>query len=153
MNNNFVFNATSIDFSKLSERAMNQITAMSNALYQAPPDKVTIQSIINLLNVDLCSIPVEFTISAGSTRRTEIQYCSNNYHASEKIDCSYYQDTIRQQLSQIATIEEQINTFIDMKHLFMSTMEKKIANNEHFIRDIIRQAEVKDGIEAQGRFK
>lgn len=148
-----IFKIKNLDKSQLTELAKTHLDNMLTSTFDRGIEQAIESDIERVLNLDISSTPSEFTISGGATRQTEMKYNSNNYHASEKLDCSRYKEMIDDILIDTGLSEAQkINTYFDLKVHFYKTMQKKVLNNENFIRSIIRDAEAADGIAAQGRF-
>lgn len=148
-----MFTIENLDKSKLTELSTKHLGSMCSDMFGKSIEDASSADIETILNVDISALPMEFTISAGSTRQLERQYNSHNYHASQKLDSSYYRECIASIISNEAlSVEQRINKYFEFKVQFYSTIKTKILNNENFLRHMLRSAEETDGIDPLGRF-
>lgn len=117
------------------------------------PSELSPSDLINLCVMDMSTWMIEYTVSTGATRRTEVQYCSNNYHFSTKLDCSAYRDHLIGVLKHQTPKDQVLNRFAKMKRDFYSFIKAKILSQEEQLRYISLEAEEKDGSKGQGRFR
>lgn len=145
-------NALEISIKNISEETKEKLGILARTIYQAPLASLDLGRLRSLVMLDISSVPEEITISAGSTRKTEVQYCTNNYHASLKLSCSFYKEAIALIFSTIADPAKCLEEYFKLKAGFYALLKEKINTNENFVRSCLRDAEVKDGIPPQGRF-
>lgn len=144
-------NALDLSLKNIAEETKDKLDILANSIYQTPLQSLDISKIKTLIMLDVSCIPEEITISAGSTRKTEIQYCTNNYHGSIKLSCSMYKEAVAL-IFTTADGSKCLQEYFRLKAGFYSLLREKISTNENFVRSCLRDAEIKDGIPPQGRF-
>lgn len=155
MENNTAINAIDaldIDINKLSKESKTKLELISLTVYQQSLHTLPIDKVRSLLMLDVSSMPEEITISAGSTRKTA-DYCTNNYHGSIKIGCGMYKEAVTLLLQRDVSPSDLIDGYFSLKTGFYMLIKEKFNTNENFVRTCLREAEAKDGIQPQGRFK
>lgn len=141
----------SLDPEKLTEQAKVHVAGLSRSVYGKKPSELEKNELLDLISLDVASFPAEFSISAGATRRTDVQYCSNNYHLSEKLDVSGMATYIREVVSNCDDATEMVNTYVSLRSAAMRLCQVKVDNTEEMLREMIADMERKDGQNPQGR--
>ena len=133
------------------EESRNQLDQLSQKVYDQALDSLDQGKLTDLVGLDIGMLLTELTVSANETRRTEIQYCSNAYFASAKLDFTFARDFIR---SQVAEVEPnlRIDRYLQLKEVYYKMAQVKWTGHEQYLRNLVREAEGKDGISPQGRF-
>ena len=135
----------------VSDDTREKITSMAAKVYDCSVDELTSEQLTDIIRLDLGITISKFSISASSTRRTEVQYCTNNYIAAMEFDCSGLSDNI---MNIIDNTEEgkRIDRYVQLKATAYKLIATKYEGNEAFLRELLRTAETKDGVVAVGRF-
>jgi hypothetical protein len=107
------------------------------------------------MSLDILSTIPTFTVSAQATRRTEVQYCSNNYFASTALDLQLVAVILQDQLRQVADqgIIAMYERHLEIRTGLFTYLSAKHEAMDHFLRSRIENAVEKDGLENQGRFR
>ena len=139
-----------LDPKDLTPEAADHIKNLAMAVHGELPSKLNEKQLGDLITLDMASLPTQFTVSAGATRRTEVQYCSNNYHLSEQLDTSSMKDAI---LSGLENLDgaDMINRYVEIRSTMLKMCEVKIESTEDWLRELIKEMEIKDGQAPQGR--
>lgn len=145
-------NIAEFDKDQLAAESRIHIKNLCEVVLGKLPSELSKEEIVDIVCLDLSSFPVELTVSAGATRRTEVQYCSNNYHLSEKLDVSMQVTYIKDSLSRCETGQAVIDRYISLRGMMFELIKTKVMNTEQFLRDMIAEAERKDGQAPQGRY-
>ena len=108
---------------------------------------------INLIKLDISFLPNEITVSTNDTRKTEVQYCTNTYFGSTRMDVSYYKEHI---ISTVEPLQEDvskmIDSYVEMKQNFVNFIKYKYSSMEANLREMSREAQKKDRVVGVGRY-
>lgn len=98
-----------------------------------------------LSTIDITAWPIELNISASEKRQVR-QYESNDYYASIKIDLSGVQTALLTILKNASSVEEFAENYQNMKQMVYEYIREKYTANERFLRKLLQEAQLKDGI-------
>jgi hypothetical protein len=118
--------------------------------YQKPANQCTKAELITLIEMDIRLSIGKMNVSVAGTRQVE-QYNPNTYGASLEIDFTASYDYMLEQVRMAKTSEEVIEKYIQLRGLFLSLVGMKFRNTEGYLRDLCREAEIKDNAKAVGR--
>lgn len=139
------------DLKSLKEQNRASLENMSKSVYGVPAEQLTPEQIKEVIYLDLGTNVTKMTISASSTRRTEVQFCTNNYIAALDIDCSDIKESILFILK--STPDDQVlDKYIELKTITYRLLTSKYESNENYLRKLLRSAEEKDNVVGVGRF-
>lgn len=141
-----------IDINQLNQDTLRKLGVLSRTIFGKEIKDLDLENLGNLILVDMGTLQNSYTISASETRKTEVQYCTNNYTVSTVLDCSGILKSMTSIVESASSIEEALNRYYNLKSVFFSVMKEKLSTNEHYLRQCIREFEEKDKIAGQGRF-
>lgn len=89
-------------------------------------------------------IPTEIQMSASETRQVR-QYEPNSYQASMKLDCSGMHQRIVDRVME-AKPENRVAVFTECKRIAYGIIAEQYKVNENYLRKLIQQQQLDDGI-------
>lgn len=129
-----------------------KMQSLARVAFNAELDTLSIDQVRTAILMDMACMPIKYTISAGSKRKTEVQYSTNDYYVAEEVDCSAYATVVQGVLDRSTSVEEMLTKYFDIKVAFLNLMKAKIGSKEELLRTMLREYEAKDGIPGQGRY-
>ena len=150
--NDIITNISTNDIQKIKKEIQDKLDSLAGVTFSKSLSKLNNDELKTILIFDIASMITEVTISAGATRKTEVQFCTNNYHLSEKLDFTSVKDLLLELANSKNNPLEKIELYMSTRAAFYSLLGAKITSNESFLRGLIREMEATDGIVGQGRF-
>lgn len=144
------FLPTELDVKVLSDTTKNKLSSLCMQAYQKPANQCTKAELITLIEMDIRLSIGKMNVSVSGTRQVE-QYNPNTYGASLEIDFTSSYEYMLEQVRAAKTSEEVIEKYIQLRGLFLSLVGMKFRNTEGYLRDLCREAEIKDNAKAVGR--
>lgn len=140
-----------LDKSKLKADTIEKLEKLCHDIYNAPLKNLTSEQISNLLILEINTCITEMTVFCQGTRQVEA-YTPNVYSVSQVIVLKNSYQFIKDQIIEISDPNKKIEKYIELKSVMYKMIAFKYHNTEEFLRSLIRESEVKDGIKAMGRF-
>lgn len=131
--------------------SIQKLNGLSNAVLGKPAKDLTQDQLKTLLAMDMMAMPSELTVSTNDTRKTEVQFCTNSYGGTVKITLSDMKELIKRDVLEIDDPNEMLSKYLEIKSMFYQMMKAKYASMEQTLRDMSRDAQMKDRIVGVGR--
>lgn len=132
--------------------SIQKLNGLANAVMGKPAKELTQAQLQILLAMDMMSLPSEITVSTNDTRKTEVQFCTNSYGGTTKITLGDMKELIKREVLEIKDPNEMLTKYLEMKGMFIQFLKAKYASMEATLRDMSREAQLKDKIVGVGRF-
>jgi len=141
-----------IDVKVLEKGILEKLDGLSSSVLNLPLTSLTRSQLLDLINIEINTKIDQITVSAYSTRQVE-NFNPNNYGAVQVIDLKdsyrYLYEEIKSLGSDTSLI---IRRYVELKAMMYKIIAYKYSSTEQFLRDLIREAELKDNAKAVGRF-
>jgi hypothetical protein len=143
-------NLVDLDIKALAEGTRNKISSLCTQVYQKAASQCTKAEVLTLIEMDMRLYIGKMNVSVSGTRQVE-QFNPNTYGASLEIDFTQSYGYMLEQVRSAATPEEVIEKYIQLRGIFLSLVGMKFRNTEDYLRNLCREAELKDGAKPVGR--
>lgn len=137
---------------EFSAESLQKINGLSMAVLNKPSSELTKAEAEKIIAFDMLSLPTELVVTINDTRRTEQQYCTNSYGGSMKASLSGITQIIGKNSLEAEDVNTMLNTYLEEKMIFLQLIKCKYASMEKALRDLSRDAQVKDKIVSIGRY-
>lgn len=136
---------------EFSAESLQKLNGLAMAVLNKPIKELNASQIEQLLAFDMMSLPSEITVSTNDTRRTEQQYCTNSYGGTSKIVFSELKELIKREVLELKDPNQMLDKYLELKSSFMQFVKFKYASTEAMLREMSRDAQLKDKIVGVGR--
>lgn len=136
---------------EFSKESIQKLNGLSMAVLNTPAKDLTKGQLELLLGMDIMSLPIELSVSTTDTRKTEVQYCTNTYNGSMKLDLSGMKKLITEEVLNIKDVNEALTRYLELKNTYLQFVKFKYASTEASLREMSREAQMKDKIVGVGR--
>lgn len=142
------------DIEGLKLSTKQSLSALSDKIYNKKLSELPLVQVKDLISLEMAFTIKQLSIHVGETRKTEVQYCTNNYTASVEVSTGDAWFYITDQLSLLETsdVTAYIERYIELKDAVYKFIKVKYEGHEQFLRDLLRAAEDKDNIQRMGRY-
>lgn len=135
----------------ISSSSKTKLEAIAQSVFNLPLSSITKKDLIFLIQMDMTLAISELTVSASSTRPTEVKYATNNYHASMKINFDDMSKLILEEIKDLPATEI-VDAYFHKKQIMYNFITAKYKSTENFIRELLYSAEKLDNAPKVGRF-
>lgn len=140
-----------LDIKKIEKDVLEKLDGLVQSVFGISLVQANIDQITDVINMEINTRIDSITVSAYSTRQVE-NFNPNNYGAVQIIDLKETYSYLRRAIAGIKDPAKLIKRYIDLKACMYKMIAYKYSSTEDFIRNLIRESELKDGAKAVGRF-
>ena len=140
-----------LDTKQLKEEVYKKLQSLCNAVYDKPLDQLTPTQVEDILNLEMNSAVMSMNVFCQCTRQVA-DYSPNVYSLSQNIDLSQSYKYIQEQINCAIDSSTKIERYLDLKTTFYKLISFKYSVTEEFLRALLRESEIKDGVRPLGRF-
>lgn len=136
---------------ELAKDTKDKLEKLCQDIYNTSFKNLTDEQVTDLLNMELNTSIDTLTVFCQATRQVE-EFSPNVYSISQVIDLKASYKSIKAQLASIPDPNRKLEKYLELKMIFYRMLAFKYQTTEEFLRNLIRESEVKDGIKPMGRF-
>jgi hypothetical protein len=141
-----------LDVNTMIDATRNKVESLCEQVYSKPLKQCSREEVMIIIEMDVRIGIKDLRVSVSNTRQI-IAYTPNSYGADLTIDFSAVQRYMVEQVSLEATPIKILEKYLKLRSVFIGLLSMKFRNSEELLRNLCREAEVKDGVEPLGRFK